>query len=98
MRDQAAGLRHAIACFSDARRFFTAWAAFADYAQTQKNLGNAYGGLSAGELRARAGAFIGLLWEVADSSANTYAQEFYRIALTGPTMGRSTSSKDGDSG
>ena len=30
-------------------------------------------------LRAGAGAFVGSLWEVVDSSASTYAQEFYRM-------------------
>ncbi len=36
-----------------------------------------------------AGAFIGSLWEVADTSASTYAQEFYRAALGGHTLGES---------
>ena len=38
-------------------------------------------------LRAGAGAFVGSLWEVVDSSAATYAQEFYRAALGGDTLG-----------
>lgn len=38
-------------------------------------------------LRAGAGAFIGSLWEVADTSASIYAQEFYRAALAGQTLG-----------
>ena len=38
-------------------------------------------------LRAGAGAFVGSLWEVVDSSASTYAQEFYRAALGGDTLG-----------
>jgi CHAT domain-containing protein len=38
-------------------------------------------------LRAGAGAFVGSLWEVVDSSAATYAQEFYRAALSGDTLG-----------
>jgi pimeloyl-ACP methyl ester carboxylesterase len=38
-------------------------------------------------LRAGAGAFIGSLWEVVDSSASAYAQEFYRAALSGDTLG-----------
>jgi pimeloyl-ACP methyl ester carboxylesterase len=38
-------------------------------------------------LRAGAGAFVGSLWEVVDSSASTYAQEFYRAALSGDTLG-----------
>ena len=40
-------------------------------------------------LRAGAGAFIGSLWEVVDTSASTYAQEFYRAALAGDTIGES---------
>jgi hypothetical protein len=40
-------------------------------------------------LRAGAGAFIGSLWEVVDTSASTYAQEFYRAALAGNTLGES---------
>ncbi len=38
-------------------------------------------------LRAGAGAFVGSLWEVVDKSASTYAQEFYRAALSGDTLG-----------
>lgn len=38
-------------------------------------------------LRAGAGAFVGSLWEVVDASAATYAQEFYRAALSGDTLG-----------
>ena len=37
--------------------------------------------------QAGAGAFVGSLWEVVDSSAATYAQEFYRAALGGDTLG-----------
>ena len=40
-------------------------------------------------LGAGAGAFIGSLWEVVDTSASTYAQEFYRAALGGDTLGES---------
>ena len=40
-------------------------------------------------LGAGAGAFIGSLWEVADTSASIYAQEFYRAALGGDTLGES---------
>ena len=39
--------------------------------------------------RSVAGAFIGSLWEVVDTSASTYAQEFYRAALVGHTLGES---------
>lgn len=46
-------------------------------------------GWAAGFLRAGAGAFIGSLWEVVDTSASTYAQEFYRAALGGHTLGES---------
>jgi len=46
-------------------------------------------GWAASFLRAGAGAFIGSLWEVADTSASTYAQEFYRAALGGATLGES---------
>ena len=46
-------------------------------------------GWAASFLRAGAGAFIGSLWEVADTSASTYAQEFYRAALSGRTLGES---------
>jgi pimeloyl-ACP methyl ester carboxylesterase len=38
-------------------------------------------------LTAGAGAFVGSLWEVVDSSASTYAQEFYRAALAGDRLG-----------
>jgi hypothetical protein len=38
-------------------------------------------------VKAGAGAFVGSLWEVVDSSAGTYAQEFYRAALAGDTLG-----------
>ncbi len=44
-------------------------------------------GWAASFLRAGAGAFIGSLWEVVDTSASTYAQEFYRAALAGHTLG-----------
>jgi hypothetical protein len=46
-------------------------------------------GWAASFLRAGAGAFIGSLWEVVDTSASTYAQEFYRVALGGHTLGES---------
>jgi hypothetical protein len=46
-------------------------------------------GWAASFLRAGAGAFIGSLWEVVDTSASTYAQEFYQAALTGHTLGES---------
>ena len=46
-------------------------------------------GWAASFLRAGAGAFIGSLWEVVDSSASTYAQEFYRAALAGHTLAES---------
>jgi hypothetical protein len=46
-------------------------------------------GWAAPFLRAGAGAFIGSLWEVVDTSASTYAQEFYRAALAGHTLGQS---------
>jgi hypothetical protein len=46
-------------------------------------------GWAASFLRAGAGAFIGSLWEVVDSSASAYAQEFYRAALGGDTLGES---------
>jgi len=39
-------------------------------------------------LRAGAGAFIGSLWEVTDTSASTYAQQFYQAALAGHTLGQ----------
>ena len=44
-------------------------------------------GWAAPFLRAGVGAFIGSLWEVVDTSASTYAQEFYRAALGGATLG-----------
>jgi CHAT domain-containing protein len=44
-------------------------------------------GWAASFLRADAGAFIGSRWEVADISASAYAQEFYRAALGGHTLG-----------
>jgi hypothetical protein len=40
-------------------------------------------------LRAGAGAFIGSLWEVTDTSASTYAQHFYSAALKGHSLGES---------
>jgi CHAT domain/Lecithin:cholesterol acyltransferase len=46
-------------------------------------------GWAASFLQAGAGAFIGSLWEVVDTSASTYAQEFYRAALAGHTLGQS---------
>ena len=46
-------------------------------------------GWAASFLRAGAGAFIGSLWEVTDTSASTYAQEFYQAALGGHTLGES---------
>ncbi len=46
-------------------------------------------GWAASFLRAGAGAFIGSLWEVVDTSASTYAQEFYRAAIAGATLGES---------
>jgi CHAT domain-containing protein/FHA domain-containing protein len=46
-------------------------------------------GWAASFLRAGAGAFIGSLWEVVDTSASTYAQEFYRAAIGGDTLGES---------
>ena len=45
-------------------------------------------GWAASFLRAGAGAFIGSLWEVTDTSASTYAQQFYQAALAGHTLGR----------
>jgi hypothetical protein len=47
-------------------------------------------GWAASFLRAGAGAFIGSLWEVVDTSASTYAQEFYRAILAGRTLGEAT--------
>ncbi len=44
-------------------------------------------GWAASFLRAGAGAFIGSLWEVVDTSASTYAQEFYQAAIGGDTLG-----------
>jgi CHAT domain/Lecithin:cholesterol acyltransferase len=46
-------------------------------------------GWAASFLRAGAGAFIGSLWEVTDTSASTYAQQFYQAALAGRTLGES---------
>ena len=46
-------------------------------------------GWAASFLRAGAGAFIGSPWEVVDTSASPYAQEFYRAALAGHTLGES---------
>ena len=46
-------------------------------------------GWAASFLRAGAGAFIGSLWEVTDTSASTYAQQFYQAALAGHTLGES---------
>ncbi len=46
-------------------------------------------GWAASFLRAGAGAFIGSLWEVVDTSASTYAQQFYQAALAGHTLGES---------
>jgi CHAT domain-containing protein len=43
-------------------------------------------GWAASFLRAGGDAFIGSLWDVANVSARTYAQEFYRAAL-GATLG-----------
>jgi CHAT domain-containing protein len=37
-------------------------------------------------LDAGAGAFIGPLWEVTDTSASIYAQQFYQAALAGQTL------------
>jgi hypothetical protein len=45
-------------------------------------------GWAASFLQAGAGAFIGSLWEVTDTSASIYAQEFYRAALAGHTLGQ----------
>jgi hypothetical protein len=39
-------------------------------------------------LKAGAGAFVGSLWEVVDSSASDYAHEFYRALLAGETLGK----------
>ena len=46
-------------------------------------------GWAASFLRAGAAAFIGSLWEVVDTSASTYAQQFYQAALAGRTLGES---------
>jgi hypothetical protein len=46
-------------------------------------------GWAASFLQAGAGAFIGSLWEVVDTSASTYAQEFYRAAIEGESLGGS---------
>jgi hypothetical protein len=45
-------------------------------------------GWAASFLRTGAGAFIGSLWEVTDTSASTYAQQFYQAALNGHTLGQ----------
>ena len=45
-------------------------------------------GWAASFLRAGAGAFIGSLWEVTDTSASAYAQQFYQAALSGCTLGQ----------
>ena len=45
-------------------------------------------GWAASFLQAGAGAFIGSLWEVADTSASAYAQQFYQAALNGRTLGQ----------
>jgi hypothetical protein len=47
-------------------------------------------GWAAPFLRAGAGAFIGSLWEVVDTSASTYAQQFYQAALAGHTLGEAS--------
>jgi pimeloyl-ACP methyl ester carboxylesterase len=39
-------------------------------------------------LKAGAGAFVGSLWEVVDTSASAYASEFYRAVLAGETLGK----------
>jgi pimeloyl-ACP methyl ester carboxylesterase len=39
-------------------------------------------------LKAGAGAFVGSLWEVVDTSASAYASEFYRALLAGEALGR----------
>jgi hypothetical protein len=46
-------------------------------------------GWAASFLQTGAGAFIGSLWEVTDTSASTYAQQFYQAALAGHTLGES---------
>jgi hypothetical protein len=46
-------------------------------------------GWAASFLQAGAGIFIGSLWEVVDTSASTYAQQFYNAALSGHTLGES---------
>jgi len=38
-------------------------------------------------LTAGAGAFIGSLWEVRDSSASLFAEEFYRVLVSGAPLG-----------
>ncbi len=45
-------------------------------------------GWAASFLQAGAGAFIGSLWEVTDTSASAYAQQFYQAALSGHTLGQ----------
>ena len=42
-------------------------------------------------LQAGAGAFTGTFWDVRDSSAMLFAQEFYRTLLRGETLGRAMS-------
>jgi hypothetical protein len=44
-------------------------------------------GWAAPFLRAGAGAFVGSLWEVVDTSAAIYAQQFYQAALAGTPLG-----------
>ena len=46
-------------------------------------------GWAASFLRACTGAFIGSPWEVADTSASTYVQQFYQATLAGRTLGES---------
>jgi CHAT domain-containing protein len=45
-------------------------------------------GWAASFLRVGADAVIGSLWEVTDASASTCAQESYRAALSGYTLGQ----------
>jgi CHAT domain-containing protein len=54
----------------------------------QSPLYTTFEGWASSFLRAGAGAFIGSMWEVVDSSASTYAQEFYRAVLGGETLGQ----------
>ena len=49
VRDRAANLQKAIACYEQALRIFTPEAAPRDYALTQTNLGNAYRNLPVGD-------------------------------------------------